>query len=87
MRLARWTGGFLAAALATWLFLTPGALPGGSRSDTPGWAAADEEPPARILLKDPTSIEDFLKAVKGGPLPRTPCGDRAESKDADRPSS
>lgn len=58
-----WTGGLAAAVVAGWLFFTPGALPGGARGDVPGWAAADEEPPARISIKDQTSIEDFLKAV------------------------
>src|SRR5687767_13936195 len=59
-RRAGWLGGLAAALLATWLFLTPGALPGGS--EVPGWAAADE-PPAEISITDETPIEDFLRAV------------------------
>lgn len=61
-RLARPLTGLLAAGLATWLFLTPGTLPGGSPGTAPGWAAADDEP-AVILIQDELPIEDFLKAV------------------------
>lgn len=53
-------GGLLAAMLATWLFFSPGTLPGG-RASGPAWAEDDRL--ARISLTDEISIEDFLKYV------------------------
>jgi general secretion pathway protein D len=60
---ARFLGGAAAAALAAWLFFSPGVLPGGG-SGGPAWAEDDRKPrEATIVLTEEISIEDFLKHV------------------------